>query len=652
MELCPLVLLFSLFFSSTLFAFRLLRLPYSHPAGWVGGYLIFWVSNIFIAYSSTHLPFKLSLTTPALILVLISTFTALSNVWTRKKLRYLFLYAALLLPGLYFYTVPLSDTDSISYVLPMVDTGLSQHHLGTSESFNFRANSRFWGVQAQLFNYASITNHSYAGSFSLLFIGYFSFGCMCLAFARRFLKHTLALLFTLTILLNPFFLTCAVTYKDDIAFATFSLFGVYLLRRYLFSKNLLLWFGFLGIALTTSKVFFPVALVTIVLYSILQNPHKLKFHASLAFSLLLGTSLVWITNHERISEYSAVISNYPGPHSLKLKVGGFLGAAPNEMGLEMRVNATDTQPVIDLTQAENKVDNSLKTFLWKNNSIATFKWFSQPTHNSGLFYYGYSFPSFFLLLVALGFIPLLKERQVTLFTCYGLGFLLLFLSLYPNPNSSNLRYLYGPLVVFSLLGLITLSRFNKKLAYGVTGILAVSSLYMAAWFLSHPTFTQSWAYAFKNKSFPSAFEVVSLNPVFEHQKQASKITPDMGTRIKTLVTQNEFLVSAPLYPGFSVYSAFTYPNSVTVFETYATADSVKGLMRPGIVSSLLKKNKYPVALLAGTWNIQTGNLLPAESIQAVPENYVVAYNIGPNQVHILAHKSTLPNLQGTPIIEK
>jgi len=651
----PIFFLFFVFWTaSSATAARILKLPLTHPLSWSVGFAIYWCLNILVTYTTFLLPFRFKETfiwfsVGGLTAIQLLFYVSIQRIRLQRNVcLILAIVGAIGMVGL--WPVPVSDTDSISYVLPMVDTAHSQHNFGIGESFNFRSNGRFWGVQAQLFNYTSLTK-SYEGALSLNSMSYLFFAVTLYGVARKLTNPFRASLISAVLVFNPFFLTAVFTLKDDIAFAGFLILGGLLVPRKLSSGQTLFLFALLGMCLATSKVFYPLAFLTLVLASILYQPKKWKQYGSIAFSLTTGLICIWVLHSDRISNYQNTLESLTERRiPFKAQLGGLLGAAINELGVDLQSKSATTN--VNGGKFESKeTAGVVSTFLLETNQKVLYRALTTRNPDNHVYYYNYTVPNILLYLGILAVLPitvatysltqkggaLTRRHKIYLWlTCFSAIYTASFLLVY-TPTPSNLRYLFAPIGLIVLLSLdYLLSLLPKKPSALITGLIALTTGFLSYGLVTHPAFTESWQFLNTNNRSPSAIEVTSFNPILETLKIKSGLTAPKGKEIKELCLQTQAVISAPLYPGFSSYSLFTYPAMPVTFEILAIPENLRAVLFPINSASMLSQKGAPIVIMSGAWNVGKGNLIPESSKEAVfLESYKLKYNLGPNEIHIL-----------------
>lgn len=443
--------------------------------------------------------------------------------------------------------VPLAETDSVGYMIPMAEGGRLWETAGTWLTDSVRAIRRLWGLASHASIFLHWSSGAIHGLSAVLIPGFITLLHGVYVFARylRLRKRTAQLAVWLIGSLPPVVLSLF-SLKDDILFAAFGLSMLLLaLRPWRQSAwhELGLW-----VALITSKLFYP--LFGLLYLGLRLTPWR---PARLARTALLGAVAVGLVlglNYQRVTYYRQELPI----DSVQFWALGLTGATDQEIRMPIANRIPDALSKLsaDFNAKNPRPSNGGHLLFWWRQLTSQINpanvWWYQP-----IFYPNYTC---LLLATLLVFIGASHWRQPLVWGCvlYYLGFFWLF----RDPNAGNLRYIFLPVVLLILQGLRT--RLGHQILYACLGVQAV---WLGAFLCSEPIL-QPLAYYVNHPRAPYAVEVASLN-----YNLPPKAAP------ATVITYPVLVVST--YQTTPVY-LFTDGSHGSVIETTLQGDGLERML--------------------------------------------------------------------------
>lgn len=561
-------ILFVLFFFGCCFIYQ--SHFYLRPFKIILGFLTFFLANLVILPISVYTHWVLTL-----FLVLLFVIYGIRFCFVNKVIR---ISAILLIIGSGYLTfIPVSDTDSLSYVLPMASNALTYDTIGTWSTFNFRSIFRFWGPTAIVSNFLCISQGNTAAVqvvslltlFSLAFSTFILSRYLVSKFSLNINKNYLFLSF-IFLVLNPFLFNSVYTLQTDTFFAACILSSLILILFNIRSQKSSLFFLISCLGIISSKAFWFIYFLSI-------SPLLLKKRIFVKYSLIsiLAFITVCIYNYNRISTYFDYTYSLVETPTIKNLSGAFLGLAPYEAGVQMRPESS----VHDI-EGQNLLHSLiLKKYVWSVYTDYGFNSFlsliKKPfDHNNDIFYYNNSSPNIFIFITFTGLVFLflhfsnnisrLRHSKILtplLLFIFPLLFFLMFYFVIQGAALNHYRYLYAPWIILTIPGLLFLLQYRKIFLFYI-----ICSLSLFLLQVTHPASVQPIYYTLQTKqqSFP-AF-VKSFNQVLETHDKINDFINYNNTRNN--------IISSPLYPGFSSQYIITDNYYNSIYETFPTTEAI------------------------------------------------------------------------------
>jgi hypothetical protein len=444
----------------------------------------------------------------------------------RLPLRWMFLFLAGMAVAAF---LPVTDADSLGYVLPAAHLGAKGGLSAWVDSGNYRALARLWGESAQLgwglqHGLTGVYLKTFGVMTWILWIHILYLWGRLLGFIIR---STIISLLIGTAWIS---LLSLGSYKDDLLFAAVTLGCLATLPRL---RHTALWQGILLMwGLAVSKVLYPASLAAVLL-------HARHRRLLLLGGVLVGLAALLVVHGER--EYSHGIRYFDGKPKAVAAV--LLGASPTELGAHPLTPLGGERVRLQEPSTMARPTSFLRAF-W---TLPLLQW-------RGADNYLYATFGFLTYLIPLGAAACLyscrRARNLHLAGGLFLAFLLLGLSL--PLAASSYRYFLAPFALLILMGLRELYRWGWHRVWDLcAGACAASTLLLLPLHLHKPLF-QPTVHAV---AAPGPGQLSPTYVRFSPQSTCTEAFPDVLALHYTLLEEKPDVVM--LSGSWQVHAPFT-----------------------------------------------------------------------------------------------